>query len=44
MVTFTKIPYAEAKRRARVQDGIVYAVIVGATLLLAALAFRIIAA
>jgi kynurenine 3-monooxygenase len=25
MVTFTRIPYAEAARRARVQDGIVYA-------------------
>ena len=25
MVTFTRIPYAQAARRARVQDGIVYA-------------------
>jgi kynurenine 3-monooxygenase len=38
MVTFSRIPYAEAARRARVQDGIVYGVLVtlavGATIAL----------
>src|SRR5713101_6589757 len=28
MVTFTHIPYAEAARRARIQDGIVYATLI----------------
>ncbi len=38
MVTFTRIPYAEAARRARVQDGIVYAALTVAAVLLLALA------
>jgi kynurenine 3-monooxygenase len=40
MVTFTRIPYATAARRARIQNAIVYAVMIGAALLvLAVLAF-----
>jgi kynurenine 3-monooxygenase len=39
MVTFTRIPYAEAARRARVQDGIVY----GSLLLVIALIFLLFA-
>ena len=34
MVTFTRIPYAEAGRRARLQDGIVYAGLIAVTALL----------
>jgi kynurenine 3-monooxygenase len=30
MVTFTRIPYAEAKRRAQIQDAIVYASLIAA--------------
>jgi kynurenine 3-monooxygenase len=41
MVTFTRIPYAHAKRRARIQDLIVYAVLIGAGLVFATLAFRL---
>jgi len=37
MVTFTRIPYAEAKRRARIQNGIVYAGLVAIALLATAL-------
>jgi len=33
MVTFTRIPYAEAARRARRQDRIVYASLIGAGIL-----------
>jgi kynurenine 3-monooxygenase len=43
MVTFTRIPYAEAARRARLQDRIVYtALIVLTILLLSVLSFRFI--
>jgi kynurenine 3-monooxygenase len=34
MVTFTRIPYAEAARRARSQDRIIYASLIGATITL----------
>jgi kynurenine 3-monooxygenase len=44
MVTFTRIPYAQAKRRARIQDGIVYTTLALIALLLARLAFRLVAA
>ena len=44
MVTFTRIPYARARRRARLQDIIVYGVLGLITLLLAALALRLVAA
>jgi hypothetical protein len=37
MVTFTRIPYAEAARRARLQDRIVYAGLVLVTMSLLAL-------
>ena len=46
MVTFTRIPYAEAARRARRQDRIVYASLVAATMLiitLSVLLFRFVA-
>ena len=46
MVTFTRIPYAEAARRARRQDRIVYASLTAAIMLFAALSillFRFIA-
>jgi len=35
MVTFTRIPYAEAARRARRQDRIVYAGVIAAAVMLA---------
>lgn len=41
MVTFTRIPYAVAKRRARIQDGIVYAAIVTIALLVIGLLTRL---
>jgi kynurenine 3-monooxygenase len=44
MVTFTRIPYAEAKRRALIQDAIVYATLGLVALLLAFLAFRLVTA
>jgi kynurenine 3-monooxygenase len=44
MVTFTRIPYAEAKRRARIQDAIVYSILGLLLLLLAFLAFRLVPA
>jgi kynurenine 3-monooxygenase len=44
MVTFTRIPYAQAALRARVQDAIVYGALGLTTLLLAVLAFRLVAA
>jgi hypothetical protein len=37
MITFTRIPYAEAARRARRQDRIVYACLIGAVMLIIAL-------
>jgi kynurenine 3-monooxygenase len=43
MVTFTRIPYAEAARRARRQDRIVYASLIVAFLLLSILLLRFIA-
>ena len=43
MVTFTRIPYADAARRARLQDCIVYASLVTGVLLLSILLFRFIA-
>jgi kynurenine 3-monooxygenase len=43
MITFTRIPYAEAARRARHQDCIVYAGLVAAFLLLSILLLRFIA-
>ncbi len=42
MVTFTRIPYAKAKRRARIQDAIVYTALALITLLFAFLAFRLV--
>jgi len=36
MVTFTRIPYAQAARRARVQDWIVYAALTGAVVFVVA--------
>ena len=44
MVTFTRIPYAKAARRAQIQDAIVYGTVGLITLLLAVLAFRLVAA
>jgi kynurenine 3-monooxygenase len=44
MVTFTRIPYAEAKRRARIQDAIVYSILGLVLLLLTFLAFRLVPA
>jgi kynurenine 3-monooxygenase len=41
MVTFTRISYAEAARRARRQDRIVYASVIGAALLAVALLFQL---
>src|SRR6266403_1779855 len=43
MVTFTRIPYAEAARRARVQDRIVYASFAIVVLIVALLTFRVVA-
>src|SRR5437773_3090097 len=43
MVTFTRIPYAEAARRARLQDRIVYGSLAIVVLILALLTFRFIA-
>ena len=43
MVTFTRIPYASAARRARAQDWIVFAGLFGAMILLSILLFRVIA-
>ncbi len=42
MVTFTRIPYASAARRARAQDWIVFAGLFGAVILLSILLFRVI--
>ena len=44
MVTFTRIPYSKAKRRAKVQDAIIYGTIGLTALLLALLALRLVAA
>jgi len=41
MVTFTRIPYSQAACRARVQDTIVYAVLLAAILLIAAFGVRL---
>jgi kynurenine 3-monooxygenase len=41
MVTFTRIPYAVAKRRAQIQDAIVYAAILGIVLVLGFLTFHL---
>ena len=43
MVTFTRIPYATAARRARLQDRIVYAAFIALILLAVLLTFRLIA-
>ena len=43
MVTFTRIPYAEAARRARYQDVIVYGSLIALSILLIALLLRVIA-
>jgi kynurenine 3-monooxygenase len=43
MVTFTRIPYAEAARRARRQDRIVYASLIVALILLSILLFHFLA-
>src|SRR2546423_1189014 len=40
MVTFTRIPYAEAARRARLQDQIVYAGLIAIVLIIALLIFH----
>jgi kynurenine 3-monooxygenase len=42
MVTFTRIPYAEAARRARLQDGIVYSGLVALIALVALLIFIVV--
>jgi kynurenine 3-monooxygenase len=44
MVTFTRIPYAKAKRRASIQDAILYTALGLVTLLVAFLAFRLVTA
>jgi kynurenine 3-monooxygenase len=41
MVTFTRIPYANAKRRAQIQDAIVYAAVISIGFVVAILAFRL---
>ena len=41
MVTFTRIPYATAAHRARIQDALVYAGLIVAMILLLALAIRL---
>ncbi len=41
MVTFTRIPYAQAARRARMQDAIVYAAVAGLTLAIIAMAIAV---
>ena len=41
MVTFTRIPYAEAAKRARIQDGIIYSTIAVIALLVAYFAVRL---
>jgi kynurenine 3-monooxygenase len=43
MVTFTRIPYAKAARRAQLQDRIVYGSLIGITLIIVLLTFRFIA-
>ena len=43
MVTFTRIPYAEAARRARRQDRIVYGTLVAAVILIVSLLVHFIA-
>src|SRR5438309_7657395 len=43
MVTFTRIPYAKAARRARIQDAIVYSILVGVLILILALILRLLA-
>ena len=43
MVTFTRIPYAQAARRARIQDAIVYSGIALVASIVALLTFRLIA-
>ena len=40
MVTFTRIPYAEAARRARIQDGMVYAALIAILLIVVLLTLR----
>src|SRR5204862_5580342 len=40
MVTFTRIPYAEAARRARLQDRIVYMALIAIVLIIALLIFH----
>jgi kynurenine 3-monooxygenase len=40
MVTFTRIPYATAARRARIQDGIVYVALIAITTILIGLLVR----
>ena len=40
MVTFTRIPYAEAARRARYQDRLVYSSLVAITLIAVLLVIR----
>jgi kynurenine 3-monooxygenase len=41
MVTFTRIPYGQAARRARLQDGIVYAVLIAVAALLIGILVRL---
>jgi hypothetical protein len=41
MVTFTRIPYAQAARRARIQDALVYAGLIAAVIFLLALALTL---
>src|SRR5438045_8871665 len=43
MVTFTRIPYAQATRRARLQDGIVYTVLAVLMISLIAVLLRLLA-
>jgi kynurenine 3-monooxygenase len=42
MVTFTRIPYAQAARRARLQDGIIYASLAAVILIVALMALRLV--
>ena len=42
MVTFTRIPYAQAARRARIQDALLYAGLLAVALIIAVLALRLV--
>ena len=42
MVTFTRIPYAKAARRSRIQDAIVYSALIAILLVVALLIFHVV--